>query len=245
MLGVAAWLKLLPFLGVVLLVWQRKFKAAAIAVLVAVALDVILSVGAYGVGGAWSEHIQWWKQGAAGTTHRQLTSVRSTDEDRPTNQSVAVTLRRLLSTLGRDGTARDRVSLMHLTGPQLQAVYSAVNAALLFGLAVYCWPGAAGPLARKMPAIVAMIVLATVWFSPVVWSYHFSAATPALAILVDRCHKRNWLLTLLIVGWLASLGLLAFSLPRVLGVLLWTSLAVGAALAWLAPRDFQTSTAER
>ena len=31
-----------------------------------------------------------------------------------------------------------------------------------------------------------MMTLATLWFSPVVWSYHFVAATPVLAILFLR-----------------------------------------------------------
>jgi hypothetical protein len=237
LLGVAAWLKLLPFLGVLFLLLHRKVKAASVAVLVALALDVVLSVGAYGVRGACNEHVRWWHRDAAGTTHRQLTSIASVDEDRLTNQSVAVTLRRLLSSLGSNpGSARERVILLHLTGGQLKAVYTVVTAVMLLVLIILCRPDGRWPLWGEVPAIVAMIVLATLWFSPVVWSYHFAAATPALAILVDRCHHRQRLLALLIVGWLAPLGLLVFPLARAAGILLWISLALGAALVWLPRR---------
>ncbi len=40
---------------------------------------------------------------------------------------------------------------------------------------------------------IALVVLATVWFSPVVWSYHPTSAVPALAIVMtspDEKRKR-------------------------------------------------------
>ena len=76
----------------------------------AVLVDVTLSVAAYGPQGAWREHVTWWNDGAAGTQLRQLTSEKAVDEDRLTNQSVAVTLRRLLSTLGTIRRCTSRAS---------------------------------------------------------------------------------------------------------------------------------------
>src|SRR5208282_2635900 len=100
LLGTAAWLKLLPMLGIAFLLYQRKWKGALIAMATVFVLEVTLSVAAFGPAGAWQEHVLWWEHGAAGTTNRQLTSVRPRDEDRLTNQSVAITLRRLLTSLG-------------------------------------------------------------------------------------------------------------------------------------------------
>ena len=54
-----------------------------------------------------AEHISWWRQGAEGTAHRQLTANYPIDEDRLTNQSVAITLRRLLTSLGITRPVKD------------------------------------------------------------------------------------------------------------------------------------------
>ena len=75
-----------------------------------------------------------------------------------------------------------------------------------------------------------MMTLATIWFSPVVWSYHLVAATPVLAILLLRSRYRwQWVVPVLAV-WAGSLGLLYFDVARVAGVLLWMSLLLGAGL---------------
>ena len=72
----AAWLKLLPLLGIGFLLYQRKWKGALVAMATVIVLDVVLSVAAFGPAGAWREHVLWWQQGVAGTTNRQLASVR-------------------------------------------------------------------------------------------------------------------------------------------------------------------------
>src|SRR5208282_4806319 len=100
LLGTAAWLKLLPMLGIGFLLYQRRWKGALIAIATVFVLDVVLSVAAFGPAGAWHEHVMWWQQGAAGTANRQLASFKPSDEDRLTNESVAVTLRRLLTSMG-------------------------------------------------------------------------------------------------------------------------------------------------
>ena len=238
LLGLAVWLKLLPFLGAAFLLWQRKTAAAVLAVAFAVMLDVALSVGAFGAAGAWHEHVVWWNDGAAGTTNRQLTCPVYGDEDRLTNQSVAITLRRLFSTLGMlPNSPRQFVLLTELTGPDLQKLYVAANLLLLGGVAVFCWPRKGAVWDMRLSAQTAMVLLATLWLSPVIWSYHFTAATPALAILIEGLHRqqRRWM-WLVICLWLGGLCLLAFPVARAGGVLLWLSLLVGAALAWLGDR---------
>ncbi len=115
-------------------------------------------------------------------------------------------------------------------------------AILALGVAIYCRPvrvrtdsnhGYMVPdrvPAEEGPAKIAMMTLATLWFSPVVWSYHLVAATPALAILLLRGRYRwQWVVPVVVV-WAGALGLLAFDAVRAAGVLLWMSLLLGAGL---------------
>jgi hypothetical protein len=253
LLGIGAWLKLLPLLGIGFLLYQRKWKGALVAFATVLVLDVALSVAAFGPAGAWREHVLWWQHGVAGTTNRQLSSARAADEDRLTNQSVAITLRRLLTSMGSRPAAkspqdqaapsaaalheqidhrqaRRTVQLANLTPRQLQAVFLATMAILAVGVAVYCRPERFRSWAEEGPAKIAMMTLATLWFSPVVWSYHFVAATPVLAILFLRGRYRwQWVVPVVAV-WSGALGLLAFNVARASGVLLWMSLLLGAGL---------------
>ena len=149
LLGIAAWLKLVPLLGVALLVYHRKWKAAAVAMSTVVFLDVALSLAAFGPAAAWREHVSWWRQGAQGTAERQLTCAGATDEDRLTNQSVAITLRRLLTSLGTPdasvhdayAAARRRVQLAEVSPEACRAVYLVVTGLLVVAVAIYCRPG--------------------------------------------------------------------------------------------------------
>jgi Glycosyltransferase family 87 len=260
LLGAAAWLKLLPLVGIGFLLYQRKWKASLVAVATVVVLEVGLSLAAFGPVGAWNEHVLWWQHGAAGTADRQLASVQARDEDRLTNQSLAITLRRLLTSLGnkprseaemaaepaaarREQTnnfnARQRVQLADFTPAQLQAAFIAAAAILAAGVAVYCRPVSRTAWTEKGPAKIAMMTLATIWFSPVVWSYHFVAATPALAILLHSGQYRWQRVAPVIALWAGALGLLASDTVRAAGVLLWMSLLLGAGLA-LFPAETDT-----
>ena len=166
---------------------------------------------------------------------------------------MAITLRRLLTSLGSlpeartaaeqaaesaaieqgkliNFQARRRVQLADLTPAQLQAVFLATMAILALGVAIYCRPVRLQAWAEQGPAKIAMMTLATLWFSPVVWSYHLVAATPVLAILFLRGRYRwQWVVPVVAV-WAGALGLLAFDVARAAGVLLWMSLLLGAGL---------------
>ena len=246
-------MKLLPLLGIGFLLYQRKWKGALVALATVIVLDVALSVAAFGPSGAWREHMLWWQDGAAGTANHQLTSVIPRDEDRLTNQSVAITLRRLLTSMGTqpavksvqdpaalaalakrgaitDLEARRRVQLADLTPTQLQIVFLATMAVLALGVAIYCRPVGCQAWAEEGPAKIAMMTLATLWFSPVTWSYHFVAAAPVLAILLLRGRYRwQWVVPVVAV-WVGALGLLAFGAMRASGLLLWMSLLLGVGL---------------
>jgi hypothetical protein len=235
LLGLASWLKLLPLLGVGYLLLKRRWGSAAVALGFAVLLDVVLSLGAFGPAGAWREHAAWWHRGVTGTMLRQLARERVGDEDRPTNQSLAVTVRRLLSSHGDPAdTARRRVVLAELTPEQLQAVFLGATALLAVGVAAFCRRERKGAPARQgpdeLPAQIALVVLATLWFSPVVWSYHLTAATPALAVVLYRCRHHQPAAWAVVGAWLTALGLLACPVARAAGILLWLSLLLGLAL---------------
>jgi hypothetical protein len=272
LLGTAAWLKLLPMLGIGFLLFHRKWKASAIALATVAALEIGLSLAAFGPAGTWREHVLWWQQGAQGTADRQLTADKPVDEDRLTNQSVAITLRRLLTSLGTtapvmsissdsveqadslrtverreltpSGRIRHRVQFADLSANQLHAAYLIVSALLFFAVAFYCRPEKGTSLisARQQgdsvgseststyaPKLV-MLSLATLWFSPVTWSYHFVAATPAVAALLLRARYRPaWVIPVFVV-WCAALCLLGFATMRAAGVLLAMSLLIGIGL---------------
>jgi len=252
LLGMGAGLKLLPLLGIGFLLYQRKWKGAVIAMATVVVVDVVLSVAAFGPAGAWREHVLWWHYGAAGTTNRQLTSVTARDEDRLTNQSVAITLRRLVTSLGNqpgkkpaaetaqsigiererasNSRVRHKVQLAELTPAQLQNVFLATMAILALGVAIYCRPVRWQTSPEQGSAKIAMMTLATIWFSPVVWSYHLVAATPVLAILFLRGRYRWQWVAPVVVVWAGSLVLLASDVARASGILLWLSLLLGAGL---------------
>jgi hypothetical protein len=286
LLGAAAWLKLLPMLGIGFLLFHRKWKAAAVALATVAALEAGLSLAAFGPAGAWCEHVSWWQQGAQGTADRQLTADNPVDEDRLTNQSVAITLRRLLTSLGTTvpvksasaessqadqapdaappreltpgGRIRRHVQIADLTPGQLHAAYLVVSALLFIAVAFYCRPekgpekgtsiisapekgtspiGARHPEGRSgkwlmspFPQKLVMLSLATLWFSPVTWSYHFVAATPAVAALLLRARYRWALVMPVFVVWSAALCLLGIATMRAAGVLLWMSLVSGLGL---------------
>jgi hypothetical protein len=233
LLGMAAWMKLLPVMGIGYLVWKRQFRPAAIAVVCMIGIDVVLSVAAFGPQQAWNEHVTWWQNGAAGTVSRQLTTERNTDEDRSSNQSMAVTMRRLLSPFGRAaGEYKHPVQILSLTGEQLKYSYYAVIGALSLAIAWFCRRSAWRTSSRQAHTEIALVVLATLWFSPVTWSYHPTAATAALAIILCRCTHESrtaWVVSGL---WLLSIALLAWTTARWAGDLFWMSAIVGGVLVW-------------
>lgn len=220
--------------GVAYLVWKRQWKPALLAVGWVVVLDVVLSLVAYGPTAAWHEHVKWWQNEGAGALGRQLNSPAPIDEDRLTNQSLAVTLRRTLTRFGMSpGNPRNWASLVDLNATQLKAAFLIASGVL--GLAVF-WvcrrPG--GALSPRQWALeIGLMLLATLWFSPVVWSYHPTAAAPALAmVLAHRFQRPGWVWAIGLI-WVAGLVLLASLVARAFGELLWATVAVGVGLMWL------------
>lgn len=233
LLGVAIWLKLLPLLGAGYLLLKRRWLPAIAAVVIACAINIILSLAAFGVGGTWIEHARWWNHWAAGSIDRELTANHRVDEDRLTNQSLAVTLRRLCSSLGSSpGEAREQVRVIDLSSEQLQNAYKFISGALLMAIFLFCRRSDAATSPRQASNETALVVLATLWFSPVVWSYHPTAAMPALAIIFCRCPLPSRVAWMLGAAWLIGILLLLWPTARAAGDLFWLGLLTGGVLAW-------------
>ena len=132
------------------------------------------------------------------------------------------------------GLPRPNVSLADLTPEQLQAAYMAVMLLLALGVAMYCRRPGRELLPRQWSTEIALIVLATLWFSPLVWSYHPTAALPALAVIFTRAPQHSKLALAVAALWLLSLALMGSPMARVLGVTLWTNLLLGVFLLWTA-----------
>ena len=252
MLGLAVWIKLLPMVGVGYLVFKRKWFPAALAVVAALAVDFSLSLLAYGPATTWQLHREWWNSEVYATQNRMLTDVDPIDEDRITNQSMMIVMRRLLTHMGH-GTEADRaeaiewgyrvkpntigsidfgglrpdVAMADLSAAQLQTIYAAFMGLLGLGVLFY-WrlPGRDLPPDRWATEI-ALVSLATLWFSPLVWSYHPTAAVPAMAIVFSRAPRHPRVAQIMAALWIFSLIMMGVPTARALGVTLWMNLLLG------------------
>jgi hypothetical protein len=72
--------------------------------------------------------------------------------------------------------------------------------------------------------------LATLWFSPLVWSYHVTAALPALGVIFARAPQHPRVAQATAALWLLSLALMGSPLARAMGVTLWMDLLLGVIL---------------
>jgi hypothetical protein len=248
LLGLAVWLKLLPLLGVGYLLVRRKRLAALASVGVALLLNMTISLAAYGPQAAWSAHVRWWHTRAVGDLNTILTAEKFTAQQRDRNQSTAAVLRRLLRPTPPvpPEVELPQVSVANLTPRQLKVAYYG-TAAILVGALLWTWRRSAA--AAKPPQIaaeIALAALATMWFSPIVFSYHPTAALPALAVILGSRWERSRLKILTLAVWLLATALLAFPHARAAGEVLWASLLLGltvGVIAETAGRTAQTHTA--
>jgi len=235
LLGLAAWIKLLPLLGVAYLVLKRRFAAALLAVATLAVVNVALSVAVFGIDGSLEAHRQWWQRDAAGTTSQLLSYPEHLPEQRVTNQSLTVVLRRTLTRLGYPSDShRDLVAWGTLSAGALKGVYFTAVSSLLLAIAWYCRRRAEETPPEAQATEIALIVLSTLWFTPIAPSYHPLAALPAIALLQSRRYFQpvGWSVAIL---WLIALGLHAAPLARAAGHMLWTTMALGVLLVLCRP----------
>jgi hypothetical protein len=262
LLGLAVWIKLLPLLGVGYLLLKRKWLPAAVALVTALLVDLVLSLVAFGPATAWQLHCQWFESQAHGEQQRMLTDDKPLDEDRLNNQSAMIVMRRTLTDMGH-GTEADRaeaarrgikvrpgevgsadyggfrpnVTIAHLTPGHLRFAYTTAMMLLALGIAVYCRRPGRRLSPGQWATEIALVILSTLWFSPLVWSYHLTAALPASAVIFARAPEHPRLAQATAILWLVSVMLMASSLARALGVTLWMNLLLGMILVLTARGD--------
>ena len=226
LLGLATWLKLLPAVAIAYLVWRRKWKAVGTAILTVAAVDATLSISTYGWAESSELHADWFWGDAVGTGDRQLTGQTNDDEDRITNQSVLVVMRRLLTSRG----GFTQLAFADLS-PNQMAIAVSIVGGLMAGGVWWAMHRGTQKSAPDAPGDLALVALCTIWFSPVVWSYHFIAAAPALAVALGR-RQIEWQRWALIGVWCLGMSLFAIELGRAAGHMLWTTFVIGGSLAW-------------
>ena len=225
LLGMAVWLKLLPLAGVGYLVLKRRFLPAAVALLATASIDLAISYPAFGWKQLVATHQSWLVQDAVGCTNRQLNEESGFDEDRITNQSLTMLLRRATNP---DGPFPELV-LARLPSQQAKQIFLGIHAVVGLGLFLLLRRSGRNLTKEEWSAEIAVICLCTIWLSPVVWSYHFTAAVPGLAVLLSRYDQPRWHWTILGI-WSAGLALFAWDLGRAAGHMFWATTILG---TWL------------
>jgi hypothetical protein len=159
-----------------------------------------------------------------------LTRPGAIEQQRDRNQSPAAVMRRVLTRMGADGSAAKAVivSVCDLSPRQLQGVFLAAMGLLAGALAYYWRKPAAGLTCQRWAGEVAIVVLATLWFCPVVWSYHPTAGIPALAVVLAAGAGHGRRKRVAVIAWLVALILLGIPQARAAGEFLWASLLLGA-----------------
>jgi len=231
LLGLAIWMKLLPALAAGYLVWKRQWKPALLAVLVAVVLNASLSVAGLGAAGAWKAHVRWFHKQVQGVTAGLMNSPYPTPEYRSSNQSLPAVMRRVLTVtwVEEPNGSADMYTLAQLSCEQLQILYRAAILLLAGLLAAVFW-GPAWRATRGRSALeIALVCLTTIWFSPVAWSYHFLAVTPAMALILVRKHHDPVAVWSLVALWIVALALLGSPNARSYGEMLITSAVLAVA----------------
>ncbi|RMG02071.1 MAG: DUF2029 domain-containing protein [Planctomycetota bacterium] len=244
-LGTAVWVKLLPVVAVAYLIWKRRFAPAVIAVVTVIVIDLALSLIAFGPAGTIDTHREWWTQHASATTRRQLTEPGLIDEDRLTNQSLPIVLRRFLTDFGHTpGNPRNLLTIAHLTGRQLTWIYRGWIVIMMISLAWYFRHPYGKMPPERAKGEIGLVALATVWISPVVWGYHPTAAAPALAWIGARRDRFPLFVWPAFVVWFAGMAGHASKVTAAAGSVLWASFVVGLILGRLVHCETRTHDAD-
>jgi hypothetical protein len=232
LLGMAIWIKLLPALGAGYLLYKRRWREALLAGCVAMSIDIGLTAVALPMAANVQAHYDWLHNDAVGTAELLLSDPTKVNEQRVSNQSLPAVLRRTLTGFGYGlGTHRDLAHMANLSAVQLKCVYYGLLA--IFGGTILwiCRRGARRTPPADQATELALVVLSTLWFSPIAPSYHPIVAAPALALIVARNTFRP-------LGWAAvvlwSLGMVLHSVPaaRAFGHILWMSVILAGLLLW-------------
>ena len=232
LLGLAIWIKLLPALGAAYLVYKRRWREAVLVGMVAITVDIGLTSIALPWAANVQAHRDWWQRDAVGTAELLLASPVRVNEQRVTNQSLPAVLRRTLTQFGTPSDShRDLAAIGHLNSTQLKAVYYSILGLMgITGLWI-CRRSAKNTPLPDQATELALLVLSTLWFSPIAPSYHPIAVAPAMALVIARhCLKPvAWATTAL---WVLAMALHAVPVARAFGHVLWMTYILAAIVLW-------------
>lgn len=236
LLGLAIWIKLLPAIGAAYLLYKRRWREAILAGCVALLVDIGLTSLVLPYAANVQAHLDWLHRDAVGTAELLLASPDKVNEQRVTNQSMPAVLRRILTELGYpSNSSRDLASLANLTSTQLKTVYYSVLGLVGVGILWICRRSASQTPVADQAMEVALIVLSTLWFTPIAPSYHPIAVAPALALIIGR-HSMRPLAWGAVALWVLAMGLHGVPVARAFGHVLWITFILAAFLLRKAPR---------
>jgi hypothetical protein len=243
-LGVAAALKLTPFLFAVALPFMRRGRAAAVTAIVALGLVYLLPWPLLG-----GEH---WRH--VGDFHRAMIAPLLGPGEGPAGgvlefragANVGGTFDYLLQPRPFDVDGR-RQNVLDVSDGVLRAVKLGWSALLLALLGLMCWRARRLPDPRRLAVEASAVMLAIALFSPLTRVYHLAGALLPFALFCrgpgrPGRRRRDWL------WWITAFALL-FCLTlrqrRLLGETWWRALDAGGALhfalvgllVWLALAD--------
>lgn len=255
-LGLAVLLKITPAL---LLVWfglKRQPRIVAAAVVTVLLAGPASDAVVFGPRGAQEVYAGWFERAFTRSSSRGLIANQIEMDWR--NQGVAAVLCRWLHptsyALRFDNDPRIKIdrepAFVNIAELSLPTIARAVDVLMVAGLAALAW-FCRRPAARLTPWQLrlewSLVLLATLWFMPVLRRYHFIWMTPALTLLVStayyRWSSRTWRFAalgsigLLVLGQAALLSRLADTdVVEGAGVFQFTLLTTIAAVVWMLRR---------
>ena len=250
-LAVAVQVKVFPLAWLAYWIVKRRWRVVG-GTLVGLAGTLVLTLQAFTPTEAWRAHTEWLRGAVAKSAEAFRAPTGGEGESRPPaseffrykNQALSFTLRRLLSEVdGGDGPDYPLLGPVNLSGSTIRAVHLLVSAALLIWLTTVFGRPASQCSQTRMRWEACIMMLAPLWFSPIVWVHYLPLAYPALAMLSTRLGhdnmvgRRNHLGVAGMAVWILAAVMLALPWMRALGVQLWATIFLAWILSEQAARD--------
>lgn len=251
MLALAIQVKVFPALWLAYWLVKRRWRLVG-GTVVGTAFCLVLTVQGYTAEESWRAHKEWfttaqdvWNQAFREGEPTQDGGMRVQNWRflRFRNEAMSFTLRRLLSDVRpAQGDARPDVSVLNLSPAAVHAVYRVMMVGLLVWLTAMLVRPARQCTPMRMRWEAAIMMLAPLWFSPILWIHYLPLAYPALAMLAVRlAHdhmlgRRNRAGLVGLAVWIGATVMLASPHMRAAGIHLWATMVLVAALAAQARR---------
>ncbi len=242
-LGLAILMKTTPVILIGWLVLKRQWRTAGAAVVTCLLLGPVCDVAAFGASNTLKYYHQWYQAAVRDGSHRHFIIAQQEVDHR--NQAVGVTMARVLHPVDcrmhfwndpRMSTIRSHsftVNLVDLPLADVADLYGKF-ALLIVVLLAFVMRRPAKLLNRSQLRLEwAVVLLAMMWFMPVLRLYHYAWAYPLLAMLCSRQLRRQAgistrLAVAVVVLWVAPMVVLDSRLLRCFGPIVWAIFLIGA-----------------